>query len=71
MYKDFSSLPPEQEAQFAVFEQHSREAASAANKMSLIISGALFVVITAIVLGFWGPIHPPTTADGEVAAETE
>lgn len=48
-YKNFTSLPEDQERTFVVFERFSRESAQKAMRMG-IIAGAIFFVVTMIVV---------------------
>ncbi len=50
-YKDFTSLPPEQEQTFVVFERRSVEAGQKAVKLAMIVAGVLAVLVIGIVLG--------------------
>ena len=58
-YHSFSSLPPEEERQFVVFEKRTAEAAKSANNIGFGVATGLLVLTLAIVLGFWAPIKAP------------
>lgn len=49
---DFGSYGPGERAAFAVYEQAMEENTRNANKMGLIVAGAMFVVVTLVVLAF-------------------
>ena len=53
-YEHFSSLPPNEERQFAVYEEHSQLAEKSAMKLGLIVAGAVaaFVMIFALVVPY-------------------
>ena len=50
--QDFTSLSPQEEQQFVVFERRSVNAGRAAATLAFIISGALLVVTVTVVLAF-------------------
>lgn len=54
-YKDFTSMPPEQEQQFVVFEKHSVETGNWAKKLGMIVAGVFGVVVCVVVLSFDAP----------------
>ena len=68
-YENFSSMPPNEERQFAVYEEHSQVAAKQATKLGLIVAGAAtaFVLLFALVVP-----HEKTEFDmgGEAGDET-
>jgi hypothetical protein len=49
MYQDFSSLPPDQEREFIVFEQRSRESAKAALTIGVVVA-AIYGLLTVVVV---------------------
>lgn len=49
MYQDFSSLPPEQERSFIVFEQKMVESSKKAFNMGMIVAGIFGVIVLGIV----------------------
>ena len=51
-YSDFSSLPPEQEQSFVVFEQTTRESAKKAKSAGIIAGGVFGLLIVVIAMGF-------------------
>jgi hypothetical protein len=56
-YENFSSLPPNEERQFAVYEEHSQNAAKHAMKLGLIVGGAVaaFVLLFALIVPYEKP----------------
>lgn len=66
-YKDFSSLPPEEERQFAVYEERSQVAAQKATKSGIIggaVVGVVWILFAAITFPSW-------SAEQEAAEEEE
>lgn len=57
-YQSFSSLAPEEEKEFVVFEQRTVEAAKSANTIGWGIAGGMLLLTLLIVLGFWAPLRP-------------
>lgn len=71
-YSNFTSLPPEQEQQFVVFERRSVESAKKAMTIGLISSGLLGLFIIALVLTSDPPKKMHTDAlDSDIPAETK
>ena len=58
MYKAFTSLPDDEEQQFVVFEQRTRESARRAQLLGWCFGGGLIALLVAIILGFWAPLKP-------------
>ena len=58
-YESFSSLPPNEEATFVVFEKRTVEAAKTASMVGLGFAGGFFALILLVVIGLWGPIKKP------------
>ncbi|ACY15885.1 hypothetical protein [Haliangium ochraceum] len=54
-YKDFTSLPPEQEQKFVVYEKASVEAEKKGKLIAAIVSLSLLVVILGVVFSFDAP----------------
>jgi hypothetical protein len=70
-YSNFSSLPPEEEQQFVVFERRSVEASRKAMTIGLISSGLLGLFITILVLTSEPPAAKHTDAlESDIPAET-
>jgi hypothetical protein len=70
-YSNFSSLPPEEEQQFVVFERRSVEASRKAMTIGLISSGLLGLFITVLVLTSDPPAAKHTDAlESDIPAET-
>jgi hypothetical protein len=69
MVQDFSSLPPEQEREFVVFEEKTRESAQSAMRIG-IASGAIFgALVIIIVMSYDKP--PPKIKAEDIAVETQ
>ncbi len=49
-YENFSSLPPNEERQFAVYEEHSQVSAQQATKLGMIVGGAVAAVVLLFAL---------------------
>jgi hypothetical protein len=64
MYTDFSSMPPEQEREFVVFEKFSVESAKGAWKLGYIVAGVYGLLMIVIVLSHSKP--PPLIAEEPV-----
>ncbi len=67
--KDFSSLPPEEERSFVVFEKTKRGNASRSNLIGFGIAGAMLLVGLVVTLGMYSPctafcVRPPSTCKG-------
>ncbi len=60
-YQNFTSLPPEQEQHFVVFERQSVESSKKALTMGLIAGGALGLLL--IIIQFTIPPTPPLHTD--------
>ena len=54
-YKDFSSLPPEEEQQFVPFEEASQKASKSAMNIGRVAGFGLLVVLGAIIMSFPKP----------------
>ncbi len=54
-YVDFTSLPPEEEATFVVYEARTQETAKKALKIGAIVGGILGVLMVIIVFSFEKP----------------
>ena len=54
-YIDFTSLPPEEEATFIVYEQRSQESAKSAMKIALITGAVVAFLTVLIVFSFDAP----------------
>ena len=71
-YSNFTSLPPEQEQQFVVFERQSAESSKTAMTMGIITGVVLFVFL----IGLYAASDPPAALhtdalDDDMAAEEE
>jgi hypothetical protein len=53
-YESFSSLPPEEERHFVVYEQFTQENAKRATTIGVVAGIGFAVVIIGIVAAFWG-----------------
>lgn len=67
-YRDFSSLPPDKEQQFVVFEKTSVESAAKAKKLGLIVSLTIGVIVVIVVLSFDKPKNLMAEDDAKAAA---
>jgi hypothetical protein len=65
MYSDFSSMPPDQERAFVVFEQRTRESEKSAWRMGGIVAAIYGVLMVAIVFSHDKP--PPLIAEDDIA----
>ena len=65
MYNDFSSMPPEQERAFVVFEQRTRESSRAAFRIGVIVAGLYGLLMVIIVMSYDKP--PPLIAEEDIA----
>jgi len=70
--KDFSSLPPEEERSFVVFEKTKRSNASRSNLIGFGIAGAMLLVGLVVTLGMYSPCtafceRAPSTCKGTEA----
>ncbi|HWN71545.1 MAG TPA: hypothetical protein VNM90_28100 [Haliangium sp.] len=54
-YRDFTSLPPEKEQEFVVYERTSVEAGKKAKVIALAVAASFFVVVMGIVFSFEPP----------------
>ena len=68
-YESFSSLPPEEERHFVVFEEATQTNAKRANMMGIVAALGFGAVLVVIVLSFWGTM--PKAKFDEGAAEEE
>ena len=66
MYESFSSLPPEEEHKFVVFEERTQKAERSANLIGWGLACTLAAITLLIVFAYWGPISHP---GGEGAAD--
>ncbi len=64
-YQAFSSLPPEEEREFVVFEQRTVEASKSANMIGWGIAGGMLLLTLIIVVGFWAPLKVPGAEEPE------
>lgn len=70
-YSNFTSLPPEQEQQFVVFERRTQETAKKAMTIGLISSGILGLLIIMVVLTSDPPAAMHQDAlESDIPAET-
>jgi len=69
MYTDFSSLPPEQEREFVVFEQRTRESEKSALRVGGIVAVIYGLLVIAIVLSYDKP--PPLIQEEDIAVTDE
>lgn len=69
-YESFSSLPPEEERQFVVFEQRTVESAKKANVIGIVVAGAFALLTLIIVMSYWGTLPKNKFGEEEPAAET-
>lgn len=70
-YKDFSSLPPETEREFVVYEKTSVEAGKKAKVISLAVAVGFLAIVMAIVFSFPAPHNLMAEDDmGGLAAPT-
>jgi hypothetical protein len=68
-YRDFTSLPPEKEQEFVVYEKTSVEAGKKAKVLALIVCAAFFVVTMGIVFSHEPPKNKMAEDDmGALAA---
>ena len=63
-YESFSSLPPEEERHFVVFEEFTQQNAKRANVMGIAAGIGFAVIIIGIVGAFWGSIPKPKFDEG-------
>jgi cytoskeletal protein RodZ len=68
-YRDFSSLPPDKEQQFVVFEKTSVESADKAKKIGMIVSGIFGLVVVIVVFSFSKPKSIMADEDRPAALE--
>ncbi len=77
-YKDFSSMPPEEERQFAIYEERSQVAAAQAKKQGIAGAaavGVLMLLFSAFTWGWGDDAIPddespaPSEAQDELGAE--
>lgn len=67
--ENFSSLPPEEERHFAVFEERMRVAERTSLRVGYGAGAAAFVLLVLIIVAFWGPVeHPGGAKAGETPA---
>ena len=53
--ENFSSFPPDEEQEFAVYEERMQSAVRSANRIGIVVAGILTVLVLAIIFGFWDP----------------
>ena len=63
-YESFSSMPPEEERHFAVFEEFTQQNAKRANVMGIVAAIGFATLIIGIVAAFWGSIPRPKFDEG-------
>jgi len=63
-YESFSSLPPEEERHFAVFEEFTQQNAKRANVIGIVAALAFGGVLVGIVAAFWGSMPKPKFDEG-------
>lgn len=63
-YQDFTSLPPEQERTFVVYEQYSTEASKKAITMGAIAGGIVGLLAIILFLSFDAPKNPHAADEG-------
>lgn len=68
MYSDFSSMPPDQEREFVVFEQFTRENAKSSLRIGGIVAAIYGIFVVAIVLSHDKP-KPKISAE-DIAVES-
>ncbi len=68
MYQDFSSMPPEQEREFVVFEQFTRESAKKAIQVGGIVAGIYLLLMIVVVMSH---DKPKPLIEGEDIADVE
>jgi hypothetical protein len=57
--ESFSSMPPEEERHFAIYEERSRQSAKQANMIGLVSAGGVLVLTVIIAIAFRGQIKGP------------
>ena len=65
----FTSLPPEQESSFLVYEQRMVTTSKTANNVGWGVAIAMFVLLLVVVYSFPAPKHAEAPAEGAPAAE--
>jgi hypothetical protein len=65
-YENFSSLPPNEERQFAIYEERSQLASQQATKLGLIVAGAVAAAVLLFAL-----VVPPIETDFNLGGEAE
>jgi hypothetical protein len=70
MSESFSSLPPEEEAQFRVFEEHQKANAKRAMVIGLTTAIGIGVLLLIIAAAFWGTALKPNQDTGPTPAAT-
>ncbi len=70
-YVDFTSLPPEEEAKFVVFEQRTQESAAKAIKIGAITAGIVGLFLVIVVFSFDKPKNLMADDDMGMMADEE
>lgn len=71
-YNNFTSLPPEEERAFIVFEKRTREASSKSLQLGVIAGGIVFLLVMVLFLAFDAPENKHAAAaeeESELGAE--
>src|SRR5262245_34252327 len=68
-YESFSSLPPEEERHFVVFEEFTQQNAKRANLIGIVAGGGFALLLIGIVAAFWGSSPKPSEELEEQAQE--
>jgi hypothetical protein len=63
-YESFSSLPPEEERHFVVFEEFTQQNAKRANVIGIVAALGFAALLIGIVAAFWGSIPRPKFDEG-------
>ena len=69
MYSDFSSMPPDQEREFLVYEQRTRESEKTAWRIGGIVAGIYFALMIIVVLSHEKP--PPLITGEDISVSGE
>jgi hypothetical protein len=67
MYTDFTSLPPDQEREFIVYEQRTREAEKSAWRTGSMVAGLYGLLMVIVVMSYDKPA--PLIAEEDIAVE--
>src|SRR5262245_54030202 len=59
-YDSFSSLPPEEDQQFVVFEQRTVESSKKAQTIGWAVAGGVLLFVLITVFSNWGTLHKPS-----------